>query len=39
METEKLVDSLFVFIIWELEITLFDFTDGKAMMRDASQFK
>jgi len=30
METEKLVDILFVFRIWEFEKTLFDFTDGKS---------
>ena len=30
METEKLVDILFVFRIWEFKNTLFDFTDGKS---------
>jgi len=30
METEKVVDILFVFRIWEFEKILYDFTDGKS---------
>jgi len=30
METEKLVDILFVFRLWEFEKTLFAHTDGKS---------